>query len=916
MLRRLALIALGLAALVSLRRTLAQETAPSCCGAPFPVNGVASVTSKDLRPVEVPGAEVVPNVPGPVKYKDASLSATERAADLVSRMSLDEKVSELSNAAAAIPRLDVPAYDYWNECLHGVARAGVATVFPEPIGMAASWDPALLHDVADAISTEARAKYADAQLHNDRSIYHGLTFWTPNINIFRDPRWGRGQETYGEDPFLTSQCGVAFIKGLQGDDPRYLKVVATAKHFAVHSGPESVRHVFNAVPTARDLHETYLPQFEAAVREGHVQSVMGAYNALNGEPCCSNPWLLTETLRKSWGFDGYVVSDCGAIDDIWLHHHTVLFKTQAAARAVQAGCDLECGYDYASLVQAVNAQLIQQSQLDLSLTRVLASRFKLGLFDPADAVPWTAITPDQNCTPAAAALAKKTADESITLLKNEYHALPLDRGKLHKVALVGPNLDTWAAFYGNYNGNAMSAPTLLEALRAKLGAARIIPVRGVPYADSPGDLEVLPDVCLQHGGVNGPEGGLAAEYFTNPDLLGAPSITRTDYSIDFCYRDAPLLANYPLRDTSARWTGRFVAPVDGDFTLAVDTAERVRLWLGGTLVVNQWHEGDRTPQRASVSLKKGQSTDLRLEYGRGSSDFARLTLFWNRRDLDLTPMVVDRVKDADVILFAGGINGDIEGEEGERRRPLVNFRGGDRQAIELPAVQDHLLQTLASTGKPVILINFSGSAMAMGWEAEHLPAILQAWYPGEAGGAAVVDALLGETNPAGRLPVTFYAATTDLPRFDDYSMKNRTYRFFTGKPLWAFGHGLSYSTFEYRDATVATSSVTPDQTVNVTLDVANTSGVDGQDVVQLYSHRRQVIAGDAARDLRAFQRIFVGKGDTKRVMLSFPAASLRRWDEKRNDFVVDPGDYQLQIGPGSDRLPITLLIRIAAKTVR
>jgi beta-glucosidase len=842
---------------------------------------------------------------GQRQYRNLDLSPQARAADLVSRMSLDEKVAQMSNQAAAIRRLDVAEYDYWNECVHGVARAGEATVFPAPIGMAATFDLPLVHDIADAISTEARAKNQAALAEDSHGRYQGLTFWSPNINIFRDPRWGRGQETYGEDPFLTSRMAVEFIRGLQGDDPRYLKVAATAKHFAVHSGPEFERHAFNAVPPERDLYETYLPQFEAAVREAHVASVMGAYNALDGQPCCASDLLLRKLLRDRWGFDGFVVSDCGAIKDIWESHHAAASPAQAAADAVNMGCDLECGGTYAYLVDAVNQGLISQDRIDQALVRIFTVRFRLGMFDPDERVPFTKIGPDQNCTPQHAALARRAADESLVLLKND-GLLPLDRSHLRSIALIGPNIDSLTAYYSNYNGVAAAAPTLLESLRAKLGpTVEVIGIRGCEHAAASGWLEVIPDLCLRHDG----KPGLRAEYFTNPDLQGEPFRVRDDLSIDFAYRDTPHIPAYPAANNSARWTGQFVAPQTGSYTLAVVSNDANRFWVDGRLINDlEQTKIDRPAQLVNLQLSKDQAINLRLEYSHGTGN-AQCALMWDRQDLDLTNQVVAQAKDADAIIFAGGITGDIEGEEGAIHRPVQGF-DGDRRAIELPQIQTHLIQALAATGKPLVLVNFSGSAMAMPWEADHLRAIVQAWYPGQAGGAAIVDALFGDTCPAGRLPITFYRSTAELPPFADYAMKGRTYRFFTGRPLWAFGHGLSYTTFRYSNLSLEKAQVGKSEDVRLSLDVSNTGARDGQEVVQVYVHRQKMSADDPLRNLRALGRVTIALGQTKRVALTFPAASLRRWDTDQHDYVIDPGDYELEVGAASDDPQVTTTFRI------
>jgi len=632
---------------------------------------------------------------------------------------------------------------------------------------------------------------------------------------------------------------------------------------------------------------------------------MGAYNALYGQPCCASDLLLRKLLRDRWGFDGYVVSDCGAIKDIWESHHAAATPAQAAADAVNSGCDMDCGVTYAYLVDAVSRGLISQERIDQAVVRIFTVRFRLGMFDPDDKVPYARIGPDQNCTPQHATLARRAADESLVLLKND-GLLPLDRSHLRRIALIGPNIDSLTAYYSNYNGVAPTAPTLLESLRAKVGpTVEVIGIRGCEHAPASGWLEVIPDLCLRHDG----KPGLRAEYFTNPDLQGQPFLVRDDLSIDFAYRDTPHIPGYPATKNSARWTGQFVAPAAGSYTLAVVSNDAIRFWVDGRLINDlQQTKNDPPAQMVNLQLNKDQVVDLRLEYSHGTGN-ARCTLMWDRRDLDLTNQVVAQAKDADVIIFAGGITGDIEGEEGTTRRPVQGF-DGDRGAIELPKIQTRLIQALAATGKPLVLVNFSGSAMAMTWEAEHLRAIVQALYPGEAGGPAIVDALFGDTCPAGRLPITFYRSTADLPPFADYAMKGRTYRFFTGKPLWAFGHGLSYTTFGYRNLSLEKTLVGKAEDVRLSLDVSNTGSRDGEEVVQVYVHRQKARPDDPLRNLRAFRRVSIARGQTQHVVLGFAAASLRRWDTDQHDYVIDPGDYEMEVGAASDDLRLGTTFRI------
>jgi len=734
-------------------------------------HSLISLRASDLMNREDAVARKIPAVTGPEIWKDPDSPRNDRVSDLVSRLSLAEKIQQMRNSAAAIPRLGIPAYDFWSECLHGVARAGDATVFPQAIGLAATWDVPLTREEAEVISTEARAKFNEfTRTHNGAATwYHGLTFWTPNINLFRDPRWGRGQETYGEDPFLTARLGVAFIKGLQGDNPNYLKAMACAKHFAVHSGPEPSRHVFDAQPDERDFYETYLPQFEAAVREGKVGAVMGAYNSVYGQPACANPLLLTELLRRQWGFDGHVVSDCGAIYDIYANHKFVGSPEEAAAAAVKAGDDLCCGTDYDSLRRAVQRGLISEKEIDVAVGRLLQARFQLGLFDPPERVPFTRIAIAENDTPTHAALALKVAQESLVLLKND-GLLPLNVAKLKRIVVVGANADSVPILLGNYNGTPTHPVTILDGIR-----------------------EVV---------------GHQAEVIYEP---GVPLVPATN----------------------------------------------------GRMDVGAW-------EKAVVAA-------------------------WS----------------ADVIIYVGGISPQLEGEE--MKVDYDGFNGGDRTRIELPAQQTELLQALHATGKPVVFVNCSGGAMAMPWAAENLPAILQAWYPGEQGGRAVADVLFGRANPAGRLPVTFYRSTGDLPAFDDYSMSNRTYRYFGGTPLFAFGHGLSYTKFDYRQARMDHPVYQPGETARVSFTLRNTGPRAGDEVAQIYFRHVRSALSQPKLALCGFARLQLAAAQSANLAVNLPLERLRYWDPRAGKYVVESGDYELLIGAAADDIRLRVPFRVLEK---
>jgi len=707
-------------------------------------------------------------------WLDANRSFESRAADLVSRMTLEEKVAQMQNAAPAIPRLGIPAYDWWNEALHGVARAGEATVFPQAIGLAATFDVDLMGKVATVISDEARAKHHEFLRQDKHARYQGLTFWSPNINIFRDPRWGRGQETYGEDPFLTARLGVAFVRGLQGEDRRYSKLDATAKHFAVHSGPESSRHEFDARPTERDLHETYLPAFEALVKEGGVHAVMAAYNRVNGESATASPRLLADILRGEWGFRGYVVSDCDSVGDIHRTHHINDSAEAASALALKSGNDLNCGRTYAALVKAVQDGLATERDVDVALTRLMTARMRLGMFDPPRRVPWAKTPQAVNQAPAHDELARQAARQSLVLLKND-GLLPLSK-TVRRIAVIGPTADSVNALLGNYNGTPAAPVTILQGIRAAVPQAEVIYERGAE---------------LVEGLVERP-------------VAGAPGA------------------------------------VPGD-----------------------------TPAPAAAAVP-APSAEAALEAARRS----------------------------DVVVFVGGLTSQIEGEE--MRVDLPGFAGGDRTDLRLPASQLQLLEALHATGKPVVLVLTAGSALAVDWAQQHLPAILFAWYPGQRGGSAVADVLFGEADPGGRLPVTFYSEGTSLPAFDDYHMEGRTYRYFRGTPLYPFGHGLSYTQFAWSNLSLSRARLGRNGRLRVTARVRNTGTRTGDVVVQLYLRAEDAPHARANKELRGIRRLTLRPGEQRRVSFDIsPAVDLRYYDEASRQYAVDQGKYEVQLGASS-----------------
>lgn len=656
------------------------------------------------------------------RWKDTSLPFEERADDLLAAMSLDEKLSQMTHDCAAIPRLGIPDHNWWNEVLHGVGRGGVATVFPVAIGMAATFDTTLLNTVATAISDEARARHHALAAKGDRGMYKGLTAWTPNINIFRDPRWGRGHETYGECPFLTGRMGTTFVKAIQGDHPRYLKLVATPKHFAVHSGPEKDRHTFDARVTVKDLRETYLPHFRETFIEGHAYSVMSAYNRTNGEACSASKTLLQDILRGEWGFDGCVVSDCWAIKDIFDTHKMVETAEEAAAMSIKAGCDIDCGCTYKHLRSAYSQKLVSEADIDRALRRTLLARFKLGMFDPEEMVPYAQIPYEVTDSPAHRALARHAARKTVVLLKNEGSLLPLPRN-LDCIAVIGPNAYDHETLLGNYHGTSSQTVTPLDGIRAAVG-----PETKVLYA------------------------------------LGCEMI----------------------------------------------------------------------PQE-SVAL------------GRKDRFFAEAVLAAER---------------ADVVIMCLGLNCLIEGEQGDASN---SDAAGDRVHLNLHGIQDQLLQAIASTGKPIVVVLISGSAVAVNWADENVPAIVQAWYGGEEAGNGLADVLFGDYNPGGRLPLTFYRGVEQIPPIEEYAMEGRTYRYFRKEPLYPFGWGLSYTTFGYFNVEVSNFAPAVGEEIHVSVEVMNTGDYAGEEVVQLYVAHENPSVKAPIRDLRGFQRVALEPGESKRV---------------------------------------------------
>jgi beta-glucosidase len=832
-----------------------------------------------------------------IPFRDPALPLEKRVEDLVGRMTLPEKIGQMQYDAPAIPRLGVPAYNWWNECLHGVARNGIATVFPQAIGMAATWNPELIHREADVISTEARAKHNEAVTRRTEGIYTGLTFWSPNINMFRDPRWGRGQETYGEDPYLTSRIGVAFVRGLQGDNPRYFKVISTPKHFAVHSGPEPLRHQFDARTSKRDLFETYLPAFAATVTEGGAWSVMGAYNRYMGEPCCASDLLLKTILRGRWAFAGYVVSDCGAITDILKGHKVVQTMDQAAAMAVKAGCDLTCGDEYESLLNAVAGGLITEQDINRSVSRLMFARFRLGMFDPPGLDPYDTISMSMNDTPAHDSLARHVARESIVLLKNGNQALPLRRD-LSSIAVLGPNADNLDVLLGNYEGTPSRPVTILKGIRNAVGKeTQVFFSRGCELAEGiPPQLHPIPSRNLLTVQNDLSAEGLTGLYYDNMNLDGTPVMRRVDSEVAFSWgADAPA-AGLPKDRFSVRWVGTLIADTTGVYRLGVTVDDGFRLTIDGSVFLEDWHDGSTRSYEKDISLIAGEPHRIRLEYYENGGN-ATVQLGWKLKGDDPLKEALDVAREAEQIILVLGLSPRLEGEEMDVEYP--GFLGGDRTDIALPESQRRLMEQVYDLGKPTVLVLLNGGALAVPWAEDHIPAIVEAWYPGEEGGNAVADVLFGDYNPAGRLPVTFYQSVHDLPPFESYDMKGRTYRYFRGKPLYPFGYGLSYSTFAYAPVTPGEFQVGKADTIRMRLQVTNTGARDGDEVVQVYEKGPSQGPAEPIQSLRWFERVHIRAGESRPVAVAIPVSAFQVFNEQTNEFEIVPGTHELLIGSSS-----------------
>jgi beta-glucosidase len=814
-------------------------------------------------------------------------------------MTLEEKATQLVNQARAIPRLNVPAYDWWSESLHGVAVNGT-TEFPEPIGLAATFDPKHIHEMAVAISTEGRIKHVQAVRAGHSNIFEGLDFWAPNINIFRDPRWGRGQETYGEDPFLTARMGVAFVTGMQGDDPKYYRVISTPKHFAVHSGPEPTRHFADVDVSKHDEMDTYLPAFRAAVTEGKAGSVMCSYNSINGQPGCANEFTLVDQLRGKWGFKGYVVSDCGAVTDIFNGHHYRPTQAQASAISLTRGMDNECAdffakvnddHDYKPYVDAVRQGYLAESDVDTALVRLFTARMKLGMFDPPEMVPYSKIDEKELDSAEHRALARKMANESMVLLKND-GVLPLKTSGL-KIAVVGPLADQVNVLLGNYNGHPNKVVSVLDGLKAEFPGAEIKFVPGTRFLRDDGEVVPASWLTTEEG-----KPGLKAEYMQGMSLMpGGPPPTpitnRVEATVDLTGEKMPAEAKGKA-GISVRWSG-FLTPAEtGDFELGVVSSGFASLMLDGKQVALAYAMGGNSSKLAKVHLEKGKKLPIAVMFGTLGAGDPKAQLIWASADMTPSQEAVAAARKADVVVAAVGITSQLEGEE----MPVSEegFQGGDRTSLDLPKPEEALLEAVAATGKPLVVVLMNGSALSVNWAKDHANAIVEAWYSGEEGGAAIAETLSGKNNPAGRLPVTFYTGVSQLPHFEDYTMKGRTYRYFEGTPLYPFGYGLSYTSFAYSGLKVPTEAVTAGEPLHAEVTVTNAGKVAGDEVVELYL-KFPAVPGAPLKALRGFQRVHLEAGASQEVAFDLKPRDMSMVTEA-GDPMVPEGEFTLSIGGG------------------
>ena len=842
-------------------------------------------------------------------YLNPDLPAQQRAEDLVRRMTVEEKVTQLVNQSRAIPRLNVPDYDWWSEASHGVATQGT-TEFPNPVGLAATFDVDAIHRMAVVIGTEGRIKYAQGMRDGHSDIFEGLDFWAPNINIFRDPRWGRGQETFGEDPFLTARMGVAFVRGMQGDDPKYYRVISTPKHFAVHSGPEPSRHKDDIKVSKHDQLDTYLPAFRATVTEGRAGSVMCAYNSINGQPACVNEFLLQDQLRNKWNFQGYVVSDCEAVVNIFRDHRFTKTQAEASALALQRGMDNECidfskvndDHDYRPYLDAYRQGILKESEIDRALIRLFTARMKLGMFDPPELVPYANIDPKKLDSAEHRALARDIANKSMVLLKND-GTLPLKKGAT-RIAVVGPLADQTRYLLGNYTGTPTHTVSVLEGLKLEFPEAQIKFVAGTQFLRKDG-LPVPPSVFTTAEG----KPGLTEEFATGQLFGGKPTVlaTRSVSSVDLKGADIPSEAAHKS-SLLVQWNGFLPPPESGEFRMGLRfQGGFASVFVDGKQVAQGWGGGSEVESKVGrVHLEQGKKVSIKINYAIGNGELKLAQLIWSKYDPRPSRDAIEAAKNSDVVIAVLGITSELEGEE----MPLdeEGFKGGDRTSLDLPGPEQELLEAVSATGKPVVLVLANGSALSVNWAKQHVNAILESWYAGEEGGAAIAETLSAKNNPAGRLPVTFYTGVDQLPPFADYSMNLRTYRYFKGAPLFPFGYGLSYTAFSYSGLMLPKIPIKAGDPLVVEVTVTNIGKREGDEVAQVYLSFPNV-AGAPLRALRAFKRIHLKPGEAQKLRFELNERDLSMVSEA-GEPIIPEGRYFVSVGGGQ---PDTGAATIAGK---
>ena len=825
------------------------------------------------------------------KFQDPKLPIEERVNDLVSKMTLEEKVSQMVYNSLAIERLGIPQYNWWNEALHGVARNGIATVFPQAIGLAATWDLDLMYRVATVISDEARAKYNIAISKNKRGIYQGITLWSPNINIFRDPRWGRGMETYGEDPYLTGEMGSQFVKGLQGNDPKYLKTIATPKHFVAHSGPEPERHTFNAIVNDYDLRETYLPHFKKCIVDAKAYSIMCAYNRFRGDACCGSDPLIKQILRDEWKFQGLMVSDCWAVPDIYNFHKIVDSPEKAASMAVKAGTDLECGNSYPTLTKAMQLGLINENELDVSVKRIFTARLKLGMFDPPEMVPFSKLV--KYDTDENKAIALEAARKSIVLLKNKKNLLPLSKD-VKTVAVIGPNANDVEVLLGNYSGFPSAPVTPLQGIKNKLKNTEVIYEHGCDLAENMPSFNIIDENCL-YTSADKKQHGFVGEYFSNNSFDGKPAFTRTDAKVDFAWWDGAPDPTFDPDNFGVRWSGVLVPEKSGQYFLGGYGFNGFKIYFEDSLFVAFDGEFDPVKTYKSINLEAGKTYKIKIEFYK-KLRYSFMQFIWNAPDETREQRAIKAAKKADVVIMCMGLSPRLEGEE--MKVEVEGFKGGDRLTLDLPKVQSDLIKKIHAVGKPVVFVLLNGSALSINWEDKNIPAIIEAWYGGQAAGTAIADVIFGDYNPAGRLPVTFYKSVDQLPDFRNYNMVGRTYRYFKEQPLYQFGYGLSYSSFKYKNLQLSKKQMNEFESTTLSVDVTNTSKTVGEEVVQLYIKPEKDHLLN--KSLKSFKRISLNPGESKTVEFTISSELLSHWVEGKG-YVVGCESYLLSVGTSSDK---------------